>query len=103
MKSISGSSPPRSASSGGVRCRKTILLSPSRWYLTPPASLIAEPPGENTWASRIRSAMRALSAPPTKPSWEEGVAGLGLVAGAGEGGLGGGVRERTRTAGEGAA
>jgi hypothetical protein len=107
MKSISGSSPPPSASSGGVRCRRTILLSPSRWYLTPPLRLVAEPPGENTWASRIRSAMRALSAPPTKPtattpSWEEGVAGLRLVEGAGEGedDFGGGVRESTRTAGE---
>lgn len=126
MKSISRSSPapvPSAVSfsgvGGGVRCRKTILLSPSRywWYLMLPARVLAEPPGEKTWASSILSAMRALPAAPTNPtattpSWEVVPApgpapGLGLVVGAGEGegdlDLGGGVRESTRTVGEGVA
>jgi len=74
MKSISGISPPPPIPpasigvGGGVRCRKTILLSPSQWYLTLPARLRAEPPGGKTWASRIRSARRAAPEPPTKPT-----------------------------------
>lgn len=89
---------PPASRGGAARCRNTIFLSPSRWYLTLPARFLAEPPGENTAASRIRSASRAaLPAPPTKPttttppSWD------------GEAEVGGGVRESTRTAGEGLA
>lgn len=110
MKSISGRSPllPPPASRGGggggeARWRKTILLSPSRWYLTPPARVLAEPPGENTGASRIRSARRAaaLPAPPTKPTTTTPPS-CGGEAAAEEGAEAGeGARERTRTAEEG--
>jgi hypothetical protein len=79
-------------------------LPASRWYLTLPARLPAEPPGEKTWASRIRSARRAVPAAPTKPtattpSREAGDGAAGPVE-EGFGEVGGGVRERTRTAAE---
>jgi len=110
MKSISGRSPsPQpltaawSGAGGGVRCRNTILLPASRWYLTLPARVPAEPPGEKTWASRIRSARRALPAPPTKPTATTPSREAGDGAGPAEEGVGeagGGVRESTRTGAE---
>lgn len=115
MKSSSGRSPPpllpcpASSGEGGggaARCRNTILLSPSRWYLTAPARVLAEPPGEKTGASRIRSARRAaLPAHPTKPttttppSWD----GEAAASAPEEEVEGAGVRDRTRTAEEGVA
>jgi hypothetical protein len=119
MKSSSGRSPPpllpcpASSGEGGggggaARCRNTILLSPSRWYLTAPARVLAEPPGENTGASRIRSARRAaLPAHPTKPTTTTPPSWDGEAAASEpeeeEEVEGGGVRDRTRTAEEGVA